>query len=139
MDPAKNPNQCIVEDRDTWSAVIGLMRSHVPGWPPEGPKGAPVYIKYDTTFTKQLKLAEIKTEFQASGLAALGIVLDAEQNPSSVWGRVSPFLQETFSTIPNFFPPEGLVVQHQDGRRFGMWVMPDNQLQGMLEDFLAPL
>jgi hypothetical protein len=79
------------------------MRSHVPGWPPEGPKGAPVYIKYDTTFTKQLKLAEIKAEFQASGLAALGIVLDAEQNPSSVWGRVRPFLQETFSTIPHFF------------------------------------
>jgi hypothetical protein len=39
--------------------------------------------------------------------------------------------------IPADLPPEGLVYQAPDGRRFGVWLMPDNVSTGMIETFLG--
>jgi hypothetical protein len=138
MDPADNSNRCIVEDRETWATVIGLMRHHMPLWPKEGAKEAPVYIKTDSEITK-LKLPVLKLEFEDSNRKALGVVIDAETNANSVWQRALPFLQGTFQTVPNDLPAEGLVLTRDDGRRFGLWVMPDNRSSGMVENFLADL
>ena len=35
--------------------------------------------------------------------------------------------------------PDGTVVETADGKRIGIWVMPDNQSAGALEDFVAML
>src|SRR5271165_992368 len=122
MEAAKNPNRCIVEDGDTWAAVIGLMRHHMPSWPSEGAERAPVYVQVDNQITKQLKLPVLKAEFQASNRKALGIVVDAETNISSVWQRLLPFLKQTFANFTGYLPTEGLVLEDNDGRRFGIWV-----------------
>jgi hypothetical protein len=133
-----NPNWCFVEDTDTQAAVIGLMRHHIPSWPAVA-EGAPVHIKVDTKI-KNLQPSALKTEFQASERKALGIVVDAETALASVWwNRISPFVRETFQSESDDLPSEGLVLPHENGRRFGIWVMPDNFSSGMLEDFLRRL
>ena len=44
-----------------------------------------------------------------------------------------------FADLPEQIPVGGLDVVHSDGVRFGVWIMPDNRLTGMLEDFLVRL
>jgi len=115
------------------------MRHHIPSWPAEGAVGAPVFIKVDTEIRNLLKPPALRAEFQASERKALGIVVDAETALASVWGRVFPFVQETFQNVDTDLPSEGLVLTHESGRRFGIWVMPDNSSSAMLEDFLGCL
>jgi hypothetical protein len=134
----ENPNWCFVEDTDTSAAILALMRHHIPTWP-VGAEGAPVYIRVDTEITNLLKLHALKAEFQASERKALGIVVDAETNLASIWNRVVPFVQATFQDAGDELPPDGLVLADANGRRFGIWVMPDNRSPGMLEDFLRHL
>lgn len=114
------------------------MRHHITTWP-MGPDGAPVYIRVDTEIINLLRSPALKAEFQASGRKALGIVVDAETNLASVWCRILPFVQTTFQGAGGALPAEGLVLVDENGKRFGVWVMPNNTSQGMLEDFLRHL
>jgi len=39
--------------------------------------------------------------------------------------------------FPEELPVTGLIHTTQEGIKFGVWIMPDNQTRGMLENFLA--
>lgn len=75
---------------------------------------------------------------------AVGIVVDADTNPD---GRLQRFVQIMEDSgrykegRSKFLPKDGLVLDGADGvaARLGLWVMPDNQSYGMLEDLLAPM
>lgn len=41
--------------------------------------------------------------------------------------------------LPDRIPAEGLELAHSGGTRFGVWIMPDNRFEGMLEDLLVRL
>ncbi|ALF56188.1 hypothetical protein ACX27_30425 [Nostoc piscinale CENA21] len=45
----------------------------------------------------------------------------------------------SISDIPEQLPDTGLIHTIEDGIKFGIWIMPDNQISGMLETFLACL
>jgi hypothetical protein len=70
----------------------------------------------------------------------VGIVLDADMSPIDRWRAVRQRVGAAGLTIklPDRPDPAGTVVHHEDGC-FGAWLMPDNQRQGKLEDFLAGL
>jgi len=38
--------------------------------------------------------------------------------------------------MPETLPVTGLIHANEDGRKVGVWLMPDNQSRGMLETFL---
>ena len=74
----------------------------------------------------------------------IGVVVDADINPE---GRLQRFAQvlnackryrvdEKTPLAPTGLITDGTVV---DAARVGLWVMPDNQSHGMLEDFLAAM
>ncbi|MEQ9549677.1 MAG: DUF3226 domain-containing protein [Coleofasciculus sp. G3-WIS-01] len=44
-----------------------------------------------------------------------------------------------YQAIPTVPPPDGWVYTQPDKPKIGIWLMPDNQLPGMLEDFVAHL
>ena len=74
----------------------------------------------------------------------VGVIVDADTYPE---GRLQRFLQIVegggrYKLNPRTsLPPDGLVLdaQEMDAARLGLWVMPDNQGHGMLEDFLSKL
>lgn len=84
-------------------------------------------------------LAErLKTE----NLRRLGIVVDADRNLSGRWQSLKDKLSSIGDRdIPQSPPPEGWVGAPSDPflPRVGVWLMPNNQLPGMLEDFVAYL
>ena len=71
----------------------------------------------------------------------VGIMLDADEKLESTWDAVANRLRERGYSVPRLPEPDGLVIDHPaaDSPRVGVWVMPDNQLPGELEDFVRRL
>lgn len=75
---------------------------------------------------------------------AVGVVTDADSNAESRWHRYRDLLLKTgrydCSNIKLSY--DGIIVEPADREldpRFGLWVMPDNQRKGTLEDFLLEM
>lgn len=71
----------------------------------------------------------------------VGVLLDADESLSATWDAVAGRLRDAGYSIPSHLPIDGLVLDHpsSDGLRVGIWLMPDNCLPGMLEDFVRLL
>ncbi|ODM56410.1 hypothetical protein BC455_21645 [Vibrio harveyi] len=72
----------------------------------------------------------------------LAVVLDADApNLASKWSSLSTILTREGYTVPTTPTSEGTILTATDKPRIGIWMMPDNNIDGMLEDFclrLAP-
>ncbi|MEA5420677.1 DUF3226 domain-containing protein [Spirulina sp. CCNP1310] len=79
----------------------------------------------------------IATWLQASGLLALGIIIDADENPEERWQSIRNASLNNIPDLPKSLPEEGLIHITAQGIRFGIWMMPDNKICGMLETFIA--
>lgn len=86
-----------------------------------------------------LKPGLLEAELRASGLEALGAIVDANGDAKARWNQVRARCSSEFPELPALIPAGGLLEAHPDGQRFGVWIMPDNRFSGMLEDFLAAL
>ena len=64
-------------------------------------------------------------------------MVDADDNPSGRWQSVRNSCLPAIPDIPKQLPETGLIHSLQDGVKFGVWIMPDNKMRGMLETFLA--
>jgi hypothetical protein len=89
--------------------------------------------------TNLLSEGEIETQLKASGLLALGVIVDADENAAGRWQAIRARISEHFPSAPSALPLEGLVMQQESGPSFGAWVMPDNVSRGILETFLLYL
>jgi hypothetical protein len=70
----------------------------------------------------------------------LGVVVDADNKFQSRWDSIRNFCKTAnLKGIPRIMPGKGLVLTSDDGRRFGVWIMPDNASQGMLETLCCRL
>ncbi len=81
----------------------------------------------------------ISTELKASGLTHIGLMIDADDNPSECWESVKSACLRSIPDLPEHLPKTGLIHTTAEGIKCGIWIMPDNQMQGMLETFLAYL
>ena len=79
----------------------------------------------------------IISELQASGLSVLGIIIDADDDPSTSWQSIISASLMSIPDIPKVLPEEGLIHTTPEGIKFGIWIMPDNKMRGMLETFLT--
>jgi len=85
-------------------------------------------------------LTQIGVRWKESARKMVGVVIDADVDASSRWRQVrahSPL--EVRSTRPDDMPPDEIIVEAAGGRRFGVWIMPNHRLPGMLETFLGEL
>lgn len=78
----------------------------------------------------------IATELKASGLTHLGLIVDADDNPSGCWESIRNSCLKSMPEFPKKLPSTGL-IHEINGIKFGVWIMPDNQQEGMLETFLS--
>ena len=99
-----------------------------------------IFIKPCGSVEKAIELFRILIDKQTANNRILGLVIDADLNIAGRWQRISQILVESGKyTVPDVLPNEGLILfpNDSDDVKIGVWVMPDNQLSGMLEDFLA--
>ena len=78
----------------------------------------------------------ISTELKASRLTHFGLMVDADDNPSGRWESIRNACLKSIPDFPEELPETGL-IHTTNGIKFGVWIMPDNRMRGMLETFLA--
>ncbi|MDJ0733891.1 MAG: hypothetical protein QNJ47_07360 [Nostocaceae cyanobacterium] len=74
---------------------------------------------------------------KASGLTHLGLIVDADDNLSGRWESIKNACSKIIPDFPQELPKTGLIHPTNTGIKFGVWIMPDNEMRGMLETFLA--
>lgn len=84
-------------------------------------------------------LQDIPARLDESGLKSLGIMLDADEDIQACWAGVRRRLEAAGYILPQQPVREGFITVLPDRPKVGVWVMPDNQLPGMLEDFVSYL
>ncbi|MFB2917646.1 DUF3226 domain-containing protein [Aerosakkonema funiforme] len=88
----------------------------------------------------EILLEELPVRLKAENLRTLGIVVDADRHLLARWQSLRYRLSTSgYQDIPETPPPEGWVYAPPDLPKVGVWLMPNNQLPGMLEDFVAHL
>lgn len=68
---------------------------------------------------------------------AVGIMADANNDPQGRWSALAYQLRAADVHLPSGLPATGTIVQGQP--RVGIWLMPDNQSSGELEQFIGSL
>lgn len=83
-------------------------------------------------------IASIDPELRSPGRVALGILVDADDTPQSRWDEVANRLRRAGIQPTPAPDAEGTVI---DGGppRIGVWLMPNNQSPGELEDFVSQM
>ena len=79
----------------------------------------------------------VPVELAAPGRSALGVVVDANDNPAARWQAIRNRSERRGITLPSEPDPGGVVVEGRP--RVGVWLMPDNQNPGQLEDLVAAM
>ena len=127
-----SPHQMWVEGDDDLFVIANLQNRRKIDWNIHivSHKGSPLFKAIET---------QLKPGFFAS---RLGIVLDADDVSAASWRRIGTALTKAgYHDIPESQDPNGTIIDapHEALPRLGVWMMPDNVVDGMLEDFVIPL
>ena len=81
-------------------------------------------------------LRSLDVELRATDYKSLGVLVDADEKLQSHWQSISQTLQTYgYTTVPKEPVVEGTIIREEDKKPVGIWIMPNNRLPGMLEDF----
>ena len=88
--------------------------------------------------TKLLESLPLYLKQRPPTLERLGVLVDTNDQPDRRWNAILGYLLRAGYDPPPDPPTDGLVLDHPiDQRpRVGVWLMPDNHLPGMLENFV---
>ena len=80
-------------------------------------------------------LDNLRVRLVARSDERLGVIIDADARLEDRWRSLRDSVGRVFpGVLPTEPDPHGTVVPLPDGRRLGVWLMPDNRVPGMLED-----
>jgi hypothetical protein len=126
----------LVEGNEDKRVIPELIEANGIPWG-ETKKKAIVEIESYDGIENMLSHREITAQLKTSGLTVLGLIVDADDNPTARWQQVRNVCLPRIDNLPENLPEEGLIHQTNFGVQFGVWMMPDNKTSGMLETFLA--
>lgn len=71
----------------------------------------------------------------------IGLMIDADRpNLAGRWSSIQSKLSNYDYTFPQFPIPDGTIIDSKNGLpRLGFWLMPNNRIDGMLEDFCCEM
>jgi hypothetical protein len=68
----------------------------------------------------------------------IGVAVDADENLETRWKQFADILTKAgYTNIPKTPDPAGTIVYSPDLPIVGIWLMPNNQLPGKLENFIS--
>lgn len=92
--------------------------------------------------SKDKLLEKLPTLLKGSGnLNTIGVVLDADTDLNKRWKEVCKILKKSgkYENIPETCDKNGTIIFpiEEDDIKVGVWLMPNNNDKGMLEDFVS--
>lgn len=125
----KSPQQIWVEGPDDLHVVAALWKEVQSQEPREK-----FFLRDAEGYTNLRKI--LPTILTPDNLGPIGIVVDADQNLDDRWNSIRDRVQEIGYQLPSEVQAEGVIVDHESLPKVGIWIWPDNQNEGILEDFL---
>ncbi|MCT7965548.1 hypothetical protein NG799_04265 [Laspinema sp. D1] len=132
------PNQLLIEGKNDQHVIWALCEQY------NIPETFRVQLPENGTEGVEALLEGLLLKLKEENLRILGIVVDADQDLAARWQSIRDRLITSGypkADIPDSPRVEGWIYPPADPflKRVGVWVMPNNQLAGMLEDFAAML
>jgi len=128
----------IVEGIDDQYTVINLMARHGIDW-----ENKKTRIEIDNAKGWTEALATLITTIKSC--EKTGIILDADLDLTRRWKSVCDRIRAVTNELglpvilPNQPDPAGTIIKLDNDSVIGVWLMPNNQSEGKLEDFLTRL
>jgi hypothetical protein len=119
----------LVEGTDDQHVVWNLLKHHK----------FPEVFKVEESKGVDALLNSFPVHIKGSEVKSIGIILDADLDLKGRWNAVRSRIVKLGYNPPAEMPTDGLVLTPEEMPRFGAWMMPDNSLPGMLEDFVGYL
>jgi len=69
-------------------------------------------------------------------ILTLGVIIDADDDLNTKWNTIKKILKRKNIDIEEELPKKGLLSKSTHNLNIGVWIMPDNNLKGKLEDFI---
>jgi hypothetical protein len=79
---------------------------------------------------------QIPIRLKQSNIETIGIIIDADSDLQLRWRNLKQLLNAQGFVLPELLPENGLILSQFENISIGIWIMPDNNLNGMLEDFI---
>jgi hypothetical protein len=131
--PQPKPQQLLVEGKNDRHVIWALCQQY------QLPETFSVEVPQEEgTEGVDAVLNGLPERLKAENLRTLGIVVDADRHLSGRWQSLKDKLSSIgYRDIPQSPPPERWVCAPSDPYlpRVGVWLMPNNQLPGMLYQF----
>ncbi|MEA3444749.1 MAG: DUF3226 domain-containing protein [Bacteroidota bacterium] len=117
----------LVEGKNDLHVFVNIFEKHgvIESFKIEGKDGDSIY--------KSIPIY-LKTDVES-----IGIVVDADENVKNKWDKLKGIFSNADYKIPNSPDSLGLIVESENRPDIGIWIMPDNNKNGMLEDFVQQL
>lgn len=87
----------------------------------------------------ELLYKKLQAELDSDRTQPLGIIVDSDENIESRKSEIQKLVKPYYSLTSSDFTPYGLVFNPGNEPKFGVWIWPDNQKNGILEDLYLDL
>lgn len=135
----KNERKLLVEGIFDKLTIPELIEAQGVTWETVGETGErsfAVAIEEMGGTSKLLSPQNLSVRLKDPTTRILGLVVDADDDPLARWRSIRQACLVVFPGLPEAIPKEGLVITNSSDKKFGVWIMPDNESRGMLETFL---
>lgn len=122
----------LVEGKNDCHVILALCKAHYV------PESFGLYdCESDEGILKRLNALVL----QPNRLETIGVVLDVDdRTASSRWQQIQDKIKSHGYEFPESPNPEGTILPlNGEKPKLGIWLMPNNQIPGMLEDFLMTM
>ncbi len=133
--PETSPYRLFVEGPDDKWSVINLLARHGYDW--ENVGLVRPFVRDVGGINNLLEPTLVSAALKS--FARVGFMLDADLSVLDRWARVRSLLLANDVPLPGKPSQAGAIVNLIDGRRVGVWMMPDNTNPGTLEHFIGQL
>jgi hypothetical protein len=123
--PIRN-KKLLVEGNDDQHVILALCKKFE------------VFQNFDIIDCKGIdKLFEqIPVRLKESDIDTIGIIIDADSDFLERWNKIKLIFKAQGFNLPEVLPESGLISNELGRISIGIWIMPNNNLNGMLEDFI---
>jgi hypothetical protein len=130
IQPIRNPRQKLLVEGPNDLHVVGNI------WKDISQTTTPYIVSTDG-FTNLLPQIPVRLK---EGNEVLGVIVDADLvSFEDRWKQVKHRFEESGYKLPSLPPIDGIVVEQTGLTKIGIWIMPNNQSLGKIEDFLQHL
>jgi len=133
---APKKKHLLVEGECDKRVIPYLMEANGVLWP-DDPKKWPVTIIPHDGIENMFSADGIPADLNLADEQIVGIIVDADTDALQRWQQVRHWCLGHFPDLPDRLSAEGLIAENGEGLKLGVWIMPDNDSPGMLEDFLV--